>query len=90
VNDASAFNPAHDLGHKTHFEGKSIDMPFIKADGTSSNNISSLTQADKSKTGDFVSVLKSKGFTKNYSDNGSIPGTTHAAGHKDHLHVGKK
>jgi hypothetical protein len=89
VNDASAFNPAKDLGHKTHFSGKSIDMPFIKSDGSSSNSISSLTGADKTKTGDFVKILSGKGFSNNYSDNGSIPNTTHAAGHKDHLHVGK-
>ncbi|MFM7855221.1 MAG: RHS repeat-associated core domain-containing protein [Flammeovirgaceae bacterium] len=89
VNDASAFNPAKDLGHKTHFSGKSIDMPFIKSDGSSSNSISSLTQADKTKTGDFVKILSDKGFSKNYSDSGAIPNTTHVAGHKDHLHVGK-
>jgi RHS repeat-associated protein len=90
VNDASAFNPAKDLGHKTHFTGKSIDMPFIKADGSSSNNISNLTQADKTKTGNLVKILSDKGFSKNYSDNGVIPNTTHVAGHKDHLHVGKQ
>jgi hypothetical protein len=90
VNDASAFNPAKDLGHKTHFSGKSIDMPFIKSDGSSSNSISNLTSADKTKTGDFTKILSGKGFSKNYSDKGAIPNTTHSAGHTDHLHVGKK
>ena len=64
-------------------------MPFIKCDGSSSNSISSLTQADKTKTGDFTKILSNIGFSKNYSDNGAIPNTSHAAGHKDHLHVGK-
>jgi len=68
VNDASAFNPAKNLGHSTHFEGKSIDMPFMKTNGTHSNNISNLSTADKNFTGKFVNILKGKKFTKNYSD----------------------
>jgi RHS repeat-associated protein len=89
VNDASAFNPAKDLGHSTHFTGESIDGPFIKADGSHTNDISSLTKADKTKTGDFVKIVKDKGFTKNYSDKGVIPNTIHSKGHADHFHVGK-
>ncbi len=89
VNDASAFNPAYDLGHSTHFEGKSIDAPFIKTNGTHSNDISSLSEGDKNLTGNFVGILQGKGFTKNYSDNGSIPNTVHSKKHKDHFHVGK-
>lgn len=90
VNDASAFNPAKNLGHSTHFTGKSIDMPFLKSNGTHSNNISNLSKSDKSLNGKFTKILKGKGFTKNYSDNGTIPNTKHSKGHKDHLHVGKK
>jgi len=89
VNDGSAFNPAKDLGHLTHFEGKSIDMPFLKTDGTHSNDISNLTAADKTLNGTFVGKLQTAGFTKNYSDSGTITGTTHSSGHKNHLHVGK-
>ncbi|QMU66542.1 MAG: hypothetical protein GKR88_21120 [Flavobacteriaceae bacterium] len=89
VNDGSAFNPAKNLGHSTHFTGESIDMPFLKTNGTHSNNISNLSKADKSLNGKFVKILKGKGFTKNYSDKGSIPNTKHSKGHKDHLHVGQ-
>jgi RHS repeat-associated protein len=89
VNDASAFNPAYNLGHSTHFSGESIDAPFIKTNGTHSNDISNLSQADKNLTGNFVGILQGKGFTKNYSDQGSIPNTTHSKNHKDHFHVGK-
>ncbi len=89
VNDGSAFNPVHDLGHATHFEGKSIDGPFIKTNGTHSNDISNLTQADKNLTGNFVGILKGKGFNLNYSDQGQIPNTVHSKKHKDHFHVGK-
>jgi RHS repeat-associated protein len=89
VNDASAFNPAVNLGHATHFEGKSIDMPFLTTGGTPSNNINNLTAGDTALNGNLVGKLQDSGFTKNYSNNGTIPGTTHAAGHKDHLHVGK-
>ncbi|MBS1556570.1 MAG: hypothetical protein JSU09_16740 [Bacteroidetes bacterium] len=89
VNDASAFNPLHDLDHKTHFTGESIDMPFLKTNGTYSNSISTLTKADKELTGSFIAILSQKGFSKNYSDNGIIPNTVHSDGHKDHFHVGK-
>jgi RHS repeat-associated protein len=89
VNDASAFNPTVNLGHATHFEGKSIDMPFLTTGGAPSNNINSLTAGDTALNGNLVGKLQGSGFTKNYSNNGTIPGTTHAAGHKDHLHVGK-
>src|SRR5690606_10057312 len=54
VNDASAFNPAKDLGHSTHFTGESIDMPFMTTGGGSSNNISNLSAADKTLNGNFV------------------------------------
>lgn len=90
VNDASAFNPAKDLGHKTHFTGESVDLPFLTTSGTPSNNISNLSQADKNLNGRFVGTLKGAGFTKNYSDGGIISNTRHAAGHKNHLHVGVK
>jgi RHS repeat-associated protein len=88
VNDASAFNPSKDLDHQTHFEGKSIDMPFLKTNGTHSNNIFNLTKSDIVLNGIFVNILKQKGFTKNYSDKGKIPNTVHSGGHDDHLHVG--
>ncbi|MEJ0055089.1 MAG: hypothetical protein WDN75_05200 [Bacteroidota bacterium] len=89
VNDASAYNPEVNLGHSTHFEGKSIDMPFLKTDGTHSNNINNLSAGDTALNGNLVGKLQGSGFSNNYSNNGTIPGTTHAAGHKDHLHVGK-
>ena len=89
MNDGSAFNPSVNLGHTTHYEGKSVDMPFIKTDGTHSNNISNLTQADKNLTGNFAGILQGKGFTNNYSDQGKIPNTVHSSNHKDHFHVGK-
>ena len=39
VNDGSAFNPAKDLGHTTHFTGKSIDFRFLNGTASGSSNI---------------------------------------------------
>jgi len=89
VNDGSAFNPSVNLGHQTHSAGKSIDMPFLTESGASSNNINNLSSGDKTLNGNFVTKLKAAGLNINYSDSGTIPGTTHSAGHKDHLHTGK-
>jgi len=87
VNDGSAFNPLHNLDHDNHFTGESIDMKFITANGAGSNNISNLSQSNTTLNGKFVTELKTSGFTRNFSDQGTIPGTVHRANHANHLHT---
>jgi hypothetical protein len=89
INDVSAYNPKEDLGHKTHFSGKAIDLRFITADGVGSNDIKKLSAKDIELNGLFVKELIARGFTKNYSDKALIPGTTHAPGHDNHLHIAR-
>jgi RHS repeat-associated protein len=89
VNDGSAFDPLHNLGHDTHYTGEAIDQKFITANGAGSNNINTLSLSNKTLNGQFVTALKSHGFSINYSDQGTIPGTVHSNGHDNHLHTAR-
>jgi hypothetical protein len=89
VNDASAFNPSHNLGHQTHFKGKSIDMRFLNGTSQGSNNISNLNSTQTQLNGRLMQSFSNAGFTIRYSDNGTIPNTTHSAGHVNHMHISR-
>lgn len=90
LNDCSAYNPNHNLGHSAtgaHSRGEGFDSKFLTEDGNGSNVISSLSQADIAINARFITLLRATGqFSTFYSDNGLIPGSTHASGHADHLH----
>jgi hypothetical protein len=88
VNDASAFNPSFNLGHETHFTGKSIDFKYLTVDGAGSNDYSKLAQNDIAYNNYFIALLKTYGTRNHYSHNKIISGTKHASKHKDHLHIG--
>jgi hypothetical protein len=88
-NDASAYNPRHNLGHSSaggHSRGEAFDIRFLRWNGTSTNNIHNLNFWDKALNGAFVFLLRENGFNTFYSHNGLIGGTAHARGHRDHLH----
>jgi len=100
LNDCSAFNPNVNLGHAAngaHSRGDGFDSMFLTVDGTGTNVIGTLTQADIIINGRFVELLKATGqFSKFHSDRGPnakanetkglIPGSTHVDRHADHLH----
>lgn len=90
VGDCSAYNPAFNLGHSAngaHSNGNAFDCRFLKADGSGSNDISSLSAADIKVTARFIELLKATGkFSTFYTDQGKIPGSVHSSGHADHLH----
>ncbi len=90
LNDCSAYNPSHNLGHSAsgaHSRGDGFDCKFLTSNGAGTNNIFNLTATDIAINGRFVQLLKNTGqFSVFYSDGGRIPGTRHAAGHRDHLH----
>jgi hypothetical protein len=89
INDVSAYNPRKNLGHQTHFTGHSIDLRFLTANGKGSNDIHTLKKADIVLNKDFIIELKKQGFRIFYCHKGIIPGTRHAAGHHNHLHVAR-
>jgi len=61
-------------------------MRFLTTDGTGSNNINSLNKSDLKMNARFINILKTNGFSKFYSDKGTISGSNHSDGHADHLH----
>lgn len=90
LNDCSAYNPAYNLGHSAnggHSRGDAFDCKFLTVNGSGTNSISNLTSEDIKINARFVEILKETGhFSKFYTDGGKIPGSSHASGHKDHLH----
>lgn len=89
VNDGSAFNPDFNLGHTTHSTGKSIDYRFVNGTSSGSTNINNLSSDQVQQNARLVNVLRSAGFPINYSQNGTIPGTTHKSGHHNHAHTSR-
>jgi RHS repeat-associated protein len=94
-NDASGYNPInnksyYNLGHSKsggHSRGEAFDIRFLTVNGKGSNSIFSLSAPDIQLNARFIEILKGTGvFKKFFSDRGRIPGSSHAAAHKDHLH----
>ncbi|HHT52761.1 MAG TPA: RHS repeat-associated core domain-containing protein, partial [Bacteroidales bacterium] len=90
VNDASAYNPSYNLGHKTHKMGRDIDYKYITSNGVGSTNCFGLTKSDILLNKNFVKQLKLAGFIT--ISCGRIPGTiTDSSGiHDNHMHSSKK
>jgi hypothetical protein len=88
VNDASAYNPATNLGHKSHKTGEDIDIRYITANGYGSTNSRTLSAANKALNASFVKALKASGF-KDFLTDGSIKGTKKHSNHTNHMHFGK-
>jgi len=92
VNDGSAYNPKKNLGHASrgdHSRGEGADLRFLTIRSGGGNNIDNLTWSGKVMSESFVEKLRNHGFDRNFVDKGKIKGTTHAKGHKDHIHTGR-
>jgi RHS repeat-associated protein len=92
VNDASAYNPNHNLGHIGHRNGNDIDFRYITSTDVGANNTNGLSSIDILLNQNFIMELKASGFNPNriFSD-GTIPGTIkdRRGIHDNHIHAGR-
>jgi hypothetical protein len=86
-NDMSAYNPAINLRHQTHRSGSDVDYRYMGRDGKPVRDIGKM---DAVRQATFTTILQMNGATRQYSDRGSVAGTTHAKGHRDHEHSGRR
>ena len=68
-----------------HKKGTDVDFRYMNTSGQPTNDYN---QKDSDRCNAFVKVLKKYGCTRIYSHNSCVSGTTHASGHKNHLHAG--
>ncbi|MEZ4850686.1 MAG: hypothetical protein R3B93_19130 [Bacteroidia bacterium] len=93
--DISAFNPAINLGHSTHFTGESIDIHYFKNDGTELRWDIAYSRAGIRATNAFFKVAEKYDFINNYSygrrfkHRGMERGRNNHELHKNHFHIGQ-
>lgn len=91
VTDAGKANGAGFSPHKTHDLGRAVDLRYMDANGDpvrSDSNRAASDKADVDRTSDLVDVAKQNGFNQDYSARPKDFGTSYAAGHDTHLHLG--
>lgn len=89
--DISAYDPAINLGHQTHTQGRAIDMHYIGANGQELRGNSAYLNADVNIINSFMTHAEDHGFTSNYSYGNRFThqGNTNHSVHKDHFHIGQ-
>jgi RHS repeat-associated protein len=88
VTDAGNANGGPLAPHKTHDNGRAVDVRYLGPDGKPLQGHTAAADADADRTRTLVDLGWSNGFNQNYSDRPSTFGTQYAAGHDTHLHLG--
>jgi hypothetical protein len=89
--DISAYDPSINLGHSTHFAGKSIDIHYFGSGGTELTGKKSYLNADVNLVNSFLNAAENNGFSRNYTYGNRFThtGNNNQKLHKDHLHIGR-
>ncbi len=88
VTDAGLATGANFPPHKTHGQGRSVDIRYIDENGNSIQGNSAAASADVDRIRTLVDVAGKNGFNQNYSARPKDFGTLFAPGHGSHLHIG--
>lgn len=89
--DISAANPTINLGHKTHNQGRAVDIRYSGPNGEEQRGQKSYSAADVCLINSFMHVANANGFSKNYTYGNRFThtGNNNQSVHKDHLHIGQ-
>jgi RHS repeat-associated protein len=89
--DISAYNPSHNLGHRTHFQGASVDLHYLGNGGTELRGDAAYKNANSHLTNTFFIIAASNGFFNNYSYGKRFifNKNNNQSKHKNHLHIGR-
>jgi D-alanyl-D-alanine dipeptidase len=90
--DVSAMNPGINLGHETHFRGKSIDIHYIGSRGEEVTGDNAYKNADVTKMNKFFEIVQRYGFKKNFSKGNRFThtGSNNDGDHGDHFHISQE
>ncbi len=89
--DVSAYDPAVNLGHKSHNHGKSIDIHYFGSKGEELSGTDAYLHGDVTKVNVFFCAAEKYSFVNNYSYGKRFThsGNNNQIEHKDHFHIGQ-
>ncbi len=75
--------------HNSHNLGKTVDLRYMDNDGHPVQGARAIFSADDTRMQRMVQIFRENGFNEMYSDDNNVYRTQWAAGHLNHIHIGK-